>query len=45
MAAVTLGLYMLFLPTAFAMRSYLQYRRTGSAGFRGVNGRTGSAEW
>jgi hypothetical protein len=29
----------------FGWRSWLQHRRTGSAGFRGVSGRVGSVEW
>jgi protein-S-isoprenylcysteine O-methyltransferase Ste14 len=29
----------------FAWRAWLQRRRTGSTGFRGMNGRLGSAEW
>ncbi len=45
MAAVALGLYLVFLLTAFGLRSYLQYRRTGSTGFLGISGRRGSAEW
>ncbi len=30
---------------AFGWRSLVQYRRTGSTGFRGFSGRPGSAEW
>jgi protein-S-isoprenylcysteine O-methyltransferase Ste14 len=45
MAAVALGLYLVYLVTAFGLRSWLQYRRTGSTGFRGVSGRPGSLEW
>lgn len=45
MAAITLGLYLVFLLTAFGLRSYLHYRRTGSTGFHGLSGRTGSTEW
>jgi protein-S-isoprenylcysteine O-methyltransferase Ste14 len=29
----------------FGVRSWLQWRRTGSTGFRGISGRAGSAEW
>lgn len=42
MAAVVLVLYLL---TAFGLRSLQQYRRTGEIGFRGVTGSVGSLEW
>jgi protein-S-isoprenylcysteine O-methyltransferase Ste14 len=42
MALVFLGLYVLL---AFGWRSWAQYRRTGSTGFRGLSGRPGSLEW
>ncbi len=45
MAWLALGLYLIYLLSAFVARSILQYRRTGSTGFRGVSGRPGSAEW
>jgi protein-S-isoprenylcysteine O-methyltransferase Ste14 len=45
MAAVALGLYLVYLVTAFGLRSWLQYRQTGSTGFRGLSGRAGSLEW
>lgn len=45
MAELALGLYLLYLLTAFGLRSLLQYRRTGSTGFRGLGGRSGPAEW
>ena len=45
MAAVALTLYLTFLATAFGLRSLVQYRRTGSTGFRGLAGRPGAAEW
>lgn len=35
----------LFGALAFGWRSLVQYRRTGSTGFRGFSGRPGSAEW
>jgi protein-S-isoprenylcysteine O-methyltransferase Ste14 len=41
-ALVSLGLYTLL---AFGLRSWVQYRRTGSSGFRGASGRPGSLEW
>jgi hypothetical protein len=30
---------------AFGLRTVLQLQRTGSSGFKGISGRTGSAEW
>ena len=44
MSAVALTLYVLYLLTAFALRSLLHYRRSGSTGFRGFSGRPGSLE-
>lgn len=38
-------IYALYLGLAFGLRSWLQWRRTGSTGFHGVGGRVGSAEW
>lgn len=35
----------LFSAVTFGWRSWLQWRRTGSTGFRGISGRVGSAEW
>jgi protein-S-isoprenylcysteine O-methyltransferase Ste14 len=45
MAILALVLYALYLGLAFGLRSLIQLRRTGSAGFHGVGGRPGSAEW
>lgn len=45
MAAWALGLYALYLALAFGGRAFVQYRRTGSTGFKGISGRPGSAEW
>ncbi|MCV7191525.1 methyltransferase family protein [Mycolicibacterium brumae] len=42
---VALVLFALFGILGFGWRSWLQHRRTGSAGFRGVSGELGSAEW
>lgn len=39
---VLLGFYIL---TAFALRSYVQYRLTGTSGFRGISGRFLSLPW
>ncbi|HYI98691.1 MAG TPA: isoprenylcysteine carboxylmethyltransferase family protein [Thermoleophilaceae bacterium] len=45
MATVALLSYGLYLALAFGLRSWLQWRRTGSSGFEGISGRPGSAEW
>ena len=45
MAAIALALYATYLILAFALRSLIQFRRTGSTGFRGISGSPGSAEW
>ena len=48
MAATAIALYVVFAALGFGWRSLLQYRRTGSSGFRGVSGvggRAGSLEW
>ncbi len=42
---LALVLYLVYLALAFGLRSLLQRRRTGSAGFRGTSGRPGSPEW
>ena len=44
-ATVALVLCAVFGVLGFGWRSWLQHRRTGSAGFRGVSGRVGSVEW
>lgn len=44
-AWLVLALDVLFLAVGFGWRSWLQYRRTGSTGFRGVSGALGSIEW
>lgn len=38
-------LYAAYLGLAFGLRTFLQWRRTGSTGFHGLGGRPGSAEW
>lgn len=38
-------LFTVFALLGFGWRSWVQYRRTGSTGFRGLSGRFGSAEW
>lgn len=45
MTEVALALYVLLLSAAFAWRSWVQMRRTGSTGFKGISGRPGSGEW
>ena len=45
MATVGLALFSLYFAVAFGLRSWLQYRRTGDSGFRGLSGRIGSVEW
>ena len=45
MPVVALALFAVFALLGFGWRSWLQYRRTGSTGFRGVSGRVGSTEW
>jgi protein-S-isoprenylcysteine O-methyltransferase Ste14 len=42
---LALGLYALYMALAFGVRTWLQLRRTGSSGFRGISGRPGSLEW
>ncbi|GFG50968.1 hypothetical protein MAGR_24090 [Mycolicibacterium agri] len=45
MPIVALALFATFAVLGFGWRSWLQYRRTGSTGFRGISGRVGSVEW
>jgi protein-S-isoprenylcysteine O-methyltransferase Ste14 len=45
LASVALGALALYGLIALVGRSLLQYRRTGSTGWRGVHGRPGSAAW
>ncbi len=44
-AAIALALLTVFGLLGFAWRGWLQRRRTGSTGFRGISGKMGSAEW
>jgi protein-S-isoprenylcysteine O-methyltransferase Ste14 len=44
-ADIALVLFLIYGGLTFGWRSWLQYRRTGSSGFRGVSGRAGSLEW
>ena len=45
MPVVALALFAVFSVLGFGWRSWLQYSRTGSTGFRGVSGPPGSTEW
>lgn len=45
LASVALGALGLYGLVAIAGRSFLQWRRTGSTGWRGIHGRPGSAAW
>lgn len=45
MAVIALALFTVFAALGFGWRSWVQRRRTGSTGFRGVSGRPGSIEW
>ncbi|GAA2410967.1 methyltransferase family protein [Mycolicibacterium llatzerense] len=45
MPITALTLYLIFGLLGFGWRSWTQYRRTGSTGFRGINGHPGSLEW
>ncbi|GAB7143526.1 isoprenylcysteine carboxylmethyltransferase family protein [Mycobacterium riyadhense] len=44
-ADIALALLVVFSVLGFGWRSWLQHRRTGSAGFRGISGPVGSPEW
>lgn len=45
MAVAALVLYLVFAVLGFGWRSWVQYRRSGSTGFRGIHGQPGSLEW
>ena len=45
MPAAALALCLAFAVVALGGRTWLQYRRTGDHGFRGLSGRAGSSEW
>jgi protein-S-isoprenylcysteine O-methyltransferase Ste14 len=42
---LALGFYVLYMAIAFGLRIWLQIRRTGASGFKGISGRIGSLEW
>lgn len=45
MTLAALALYGVYLGVGFGLRTWLQWRRTGDTGFRGVSGRPLSPEW
>ena len=45
MPELALVLYGIYFALAFAARSLIHRKRTGSTGFKGVSGRVGSLEW
>lgn len=45
MASVALVLYLAGLVVLFGVRSWIQRRRTGSSGFKGISGAPGNVEW
>lgn len=42
---LALALYVVYVAVAFGLRTWLQLRRTGESGFKGISGRPGSLEW
>jgi protein-S-isoprenylcysteine O-methyltransferase Ste14 len=42
---LALALYALYMALAFGLRTWIQVRRTGESGFKGISGRPGSLEW
>lgn len=45
MTTGALILFGVYLGVGFGLRTWVQVRRTGDTGFRGISGRFGSAEW
>lgn len=45
MTITALALFGVYLLLGFGLRTWLQIRRTGDSGFRGISGRPGSPEW
>ena len=45
MTHAALVLFVCYLGIGFGLRTWLQWRRTGDSGFRGISGRPGSPEW
>lgn len=44
-AAAALALYLIWALLAFGWRAFVQHRRTGDTGFRGLSGRPATIEW
>ncbi|GIM68526.1 hypothetical protein Pve01_90550 [Planomonospora venezuelensis] len=44
-AVAALAIYAVYLGIGFGLRTWLQWRRTGDTGWRGISGRLGSPEW
>ena len=44
-ATLSIALYVTWLTTAFAIRTYVHRRRTGDTGWRGISGQPGTAKW
>ncbi len=44
-AMAALAVYALYLGVGFGLRTWVQWRRTGDTGWRGISGRFGSPEW
>ena len=42
---LALALYGVYMALAFGLRTWIQLRRTGESGFKGISGRPGSLEW
>src|SRR5687768_4771458 len=42
---LALGLYVVYMALAFGLRTWIQIRRTGQSGFKGIRGRPLSLEW
>ena len=45
MTAAAVALFAVYLLVGFGLRTWVQWRRTGDTGFRGISGRVGSSEW
>ena len=45
MPGLALGILALYLVLAFGLRSWIQWRRSGSTGYQGISGAVGSAAW
>jgi protein-S-isoprenylcysteine O-methyltransferase Ste14 len=45
MGKIALTFYTLFIALAFGLRTFVQWRRTGSTGVKGMSGKPGSFEW